>query len=109
MARHTHLPVFLDRSGRRRRVLVAVGGAAVVAITGAVVALALALGGGAGQAPPGLPDARVPHGGSQPAISHATPATVSSTAVPAARASPSPTRPGNGHRHTPTQTPSHKK
>jgi hypothetical protein len=125
-----HRPVFVDRTGRRRRVLVLVGISGAVGVLSAAVGLLLAITGTGGGAVPNLPGstaraqaAASPHPTSadhaptrRPAPSAgSTPGGAASTA-PAVNPSPSPAPPTtpattpsptvNPHRHVPTQTPS---
>ena len=115
-------PVFLDRTGRRRRLLIVAGAAGATALVGAAIGLILGLTGASGHTLPGLPAATAhahgpeagrgsstnapagnAGGAGQPTAAPAPPAT-SATAGPTVTPSH-----GSTHRHVPTQTPSHTK
>jgi hypothetical protein len=106
-------PVFLDRSGHRRRVIAVAGGAAAVVLVIALVLFAAGLSGVSPLRVPGFPDPA--RQGSQPTVAPSAPAPENGgQARPAvATVTPDPTTSGNGQprtsspRHIPTQTPSH--
>jgi hypothetical protein len=124
--------VFVDGTGRRRRVLLTAGVAGVALLLATAIGLLVALTGTSGQALPGLPGstarphaASTGHGGpgaATPSIggtgtpstaAPGTAATAPTTPPPpvttsTASLSPSPST-GNPRRHVPTQTPSHSK
>jgi hypothetical protein len=129
-----HAPVFVDRTGRRRRVLTAAGIGGVAVVVSVLVGLLLAMTGAGSHGLPGLPPgqarAAASHASARTTLStrpSAEPATgVTSTGTtptgaaqpgptpaPATTApgtvSPSPSPSSKSHRHVPTQTPSHKK
>jgi hypothetical protein len=115
-------PIFVDRSGRRRRVLTLIGASLAVAIVLVLVMLGAAVSGVSPLKVPGFPDppkpGNVPAGGpgADPAAqtplqgvgaslrTSGTPPPGQTTA-PGLTPSPSPT--STSLRHTPTQTPSH--
>jgi hypothetical protein len=103
-------PVFVDRSGRRRRLAVLVGSSLAVVIVVAIVMLLAGLSGVSPLSVPGFPDvakqtkapavepSQAP-AGQRPVVPAAQPTTASPTESP----SPSKSSP----RHIPTQTPPH--
>jgi hypothetical protein len=105
-------PVFLDRSGRRRRVVLFAGsGIALVLLT----SLALLVAGLFGAAPahiPGFPDPGSDRAGNDRPVVTPVPTPAPTSPVPAASTGPgtvtltAPT-PSNTRRHVPTQTPTH--
>ena len=125
-----HTPVFVDRTGRRRRILVTAGIGGTVALGTAAAGLVLALTGATGQALPGLP-APAAHAHTPAAPRAASSTTTRGAAAPtspakhtgttasvpsptpqpttAANSTPTPSPSGTSHRHVPTQTPSHSK
>jgi hypothetical protein len=116
-------PVFVDRSGRRRRLVLAVGLGLAGLFSAALVLLVVGMSGASGLHVPGFPDANgaqatgkapstTPSSGQgrpQTQAGPAAPAASAGTATPgniapeSASASASPT----SSRRTPTQTPSH--
>jgi hypothetical protein len=120
------VPIFVDRTGRRRRLLVTGGVIGALLLTGAVGAMLLAVTGASGRTLPGLPATTPrPHvtpASARPQPDPATSATAgtastagtphtSPTGTPAPSLAPSPTAdptgtatpaPGSTHRHTPT-------
>ena len=114
MRRHRQAPgrpVFLDRSGRRRRVVLIAGSSLAVLL---LTSLALLIAGLFGAAPahiPGFPDSGADRAGNdRPAVTP-VPTPAPTTRVPAGVAptnAPGPAvTPSNTRRHVPTQTPSH--
>jgi hypothetical protein len=118
MGMRTARPVFLDRTGARRRVLVVAGTGGGLALLAVTVAILVGFTGTAPGALPALPvpaegraagvvpapraDPRVSRPPSRPAVpTSATPSTVAGSATPSATTNP--------HRTVPTQTPSHRK
>jgi hypothetical protein len=104
-------PVFLDRSGRRRRLVVLVGvGLAVLLIAGLGVLL-IGLTGPAGLHVPGFPDQAAPGANATPSQTpgpgEAETRTEAGPVVPAGGTSASPTDDRSSPRRIPTQTPSH--
>jgi hypothetical protein len=122
-------PVFVDRTGRRRRVLVIAGAGGAAALVGATIALLLGLTGTGDHALPGLPastagahgpaaghetSTRAPDGHMTPTAAASRPTVAPAPAPNTASAAPAPSAtatPGQGstHRRTPSQTPSHTK
>jgi hypothetical protein len=126
----THSPVFVDPTGRRRRLLTRLGiglaGAFVLLLVVLVAGLLIKVQPGGMPRLPAVPDdaAATPGPGSaSPTTAPSRPAATPRQAGPtasASRAAPSSTRPtavasspatfgnGDGHRHVPTQSPTHK-
>jgi flagellar basal body-associated protein FliL len=106
-------PVFVDRSGRRRRVAIVVGSSLAVVIVVAIVMLVAGLSGVAPLGVPGFPDlakqTKAPATETTPGPadprSAVLPVTGPSTPTTTETASPSPSR--SSPRHDPTQTPPH--
>jgi len=104
-------PVFLDRSGRRRRLAAMVGAALGVALLATLAAFAVGLSSGARLSIPGLPDGGPPAASTQPAPAHfrTFPPTdrtsAPATATPSTEPTPAPTSRRRVPTHTPTHTP----
>jgi hypothetical protein len=106
-------PVFVDRSGRRRRLVAVVGSTLAVVLVAGLGLLLAGLVGGTPLNVPGFPDAvrpvpdatEPPTGGepAPPRPSAVEPETTSASSKPGSSAGPDPTSP----RHIPTQTPTH--
>jgi hypothetical protein len=99
--------VFVDNSGRRRRLVTLVGALLAIAIAGGMVLLIASVSGGSGLHVPGFPDAgRTPveggPSGPAPSTAGAEPAPGESGGTVTAGV-PEPTSP----RRVPTQTPTH--
>jgi hypothetical protein len=101
-------PVFVDRSGKRRRILVVTGVAAAVVVVLALVSLVGGLFGGSPLPLPGLPDLvnPAPHPAPDTTIGDSA-----STGGPSAGGTGTASAPGQSispstQRHVPTQTPS---
>jgi hypothetical protein len=116
--RHRGDPVFVDRTGRRRRIAVVAGGIAGLALVLAALAMFVGFTGvGAGYLPGlpgagGAPAATGPAPAGQPLAAHPsgrTPRSVPPGNVPAGALGPSgtPSPSASTHRTVPTQTPSH--
>jgi len=101
-------PVFVDHSGRRRRLAVLIGSSAAVVIVVALVILATGLSGVAPLSVPGFPDlgrpAPAPVVAPSPDPAQREPGNAP-TAASGAALSPTPSR--TSPRHIPTQTPPH--
>jgi hypothetical protein len=114
-------PVFVDHTGRRRRVLTIAGCAGGALLTVTTVALLSGFTGVSPASLPGLPFGNAPGAATQPAPSPAGrparvgPPTLPPASLPArtgatsgsANGSPSASPTTNGRRTVPTQTPSH--
>jgi len=108
-------PVFLDRSGRRRRLVLLVGGCVGTVLIASIALLGVGLSGASPVHIPGFPDAGRHAGGSSPEPIGAAPSTGS--AEPGTGSAPLPVvTPGSGAtaspettnpRRIPTHTPSH--
>ncbi len=111
-ARSGGRPVFLDRSGRRRRLVLLVGGCIGAVLIASIALLGVGLSGASPLHIPGFPDAGQQAGGPSPVPDGTAPPTVGTesdpgsplpTATPGPAGTPEPTTP----RRIPSHTPSH--
>jgi hypothetical protein len=106
-------PVFVDRSGRRRRLTIAIGSSLTVFIVIALVTLVAGLSGVAPLSVPGFPDLAKPNKAtsSEPNPAPGDPRLVvvpgAATAEPTPTGTPDPSASKSPNRHVPTQTPTH--
>jgi len=107
-------PVFLDRSGRRRRLAVMAGASLAVAMVASLAVFAASLSGASPIQLPGFPDSGSRAGRadtvvtpSPPAGPDSRPSTPRSSAGAPSSTATSPSASPTSHRHVPTQTPSH--
>lgn len=105
-------PVFLDRTGRRRRIVLLVGVGLATMLASGLVVLVIGLSGGSGWHVPGFPDVNAVNGvdgGSNPTpTTDPEPSPGSESSSPGVDpVAPSSTPDPSLTRHVPTQTPSH--
>ena len=105
-ASHRVRPVFLDRSGRRRRLVVVTGVGLAVLLTGGLGVLLLGITGTTALHVPGFPDQAAPSANVQPSMTP-DPVQTRTEAGPSAAGGSSPTADRSSPRRIPTQTPSH--
>jgi hypothetical protein len=117
-----HAPVFVDRTGRRRKALVTAGIGGVAVVVSVLAGLLLATTGTPQHGLPGLPpgqtlgatpQAKAPRSPSTAATAGPTAPAAAATPPPATTPAPAAPAPSSAsvsptsHRHVPTQTPSH--
>ncbi len=105
-------PVFMDRTGRRRRIVLLTGVGLATMLASGLVVLVIGLSGGSGWRVPGFPDANAVNGvdsgsNSTPTTSPEPSPGSESTSPAVETVAPGSTPEPSLTRHVPTQTPSH--